>query len=69
MAGIVLLVKTLERTIFRHMPMYVIEFVIKLTVIYFENNIKCGAPNPGGPWTTCQPTEDSWMLGNQKPHH
>ena len=40
MAGIVLFVKTLERTSFGHMPMYVIEFVIKLIVICFENNIK-----------------------------
>ena len=39
MAGIVLFAKTLERTSFGHMPMYVIEFVIKLIVICFENNI------------------------------
>ena len=63
-AGIVPFVKTLERTSFRHMPMYVIEFVIKIIVICFENNIKCDAPNPGGLWTTRQPAEDSWMLGN-----
>ena len=39
MAGIVLFVK-LWKEIFWHMPVYVIEFVIKLTVICFENNIK-----------------------------
>ena len=40
MGGIFLFVKTLERTSFGHMPVYVIEFVIKLIVICFENNIK-----------------------------
>ena len=40
MAGIVLFVKTLERTSFEHMPVYIIEFVIKLIVISFKNNIK-----------------------------
>ena len=40
MVGIVLFVKTLERISFGHMSVYVIEFVIKLTVICFENNIK-----------------------------
>ena len=40
MAGIVLFVKTLERTSFGHIPVYIIEFVIKLTVICFEHNIK-----------------------------
>ena len=29
----------------------------------------CDTPNPGGPLTTRQPTEDSWMLGNPTPHH
>ena len=29
----------------------------------------CDAPNPGGPLTTRQPVEDSWMSGNPKPHH
>ena len=40
MAGIILFLKTLERTSFGHMLVYVIEFVIKLIVIFFENNIK-----------------------------
>ena len=40
-AGIVFFVKTLKRTSFGHMPMYVIEFVIKIIVICFENNIIC----------------------------
>ena len=40
MFDIVLFVKTLERTSFGHMPVYVIEFVIELIVICFENNIK-----------------------------
>ena len=40
MAGIVPFVKTLGRTGFFHMPVYVIEFVIKLIVIFFENSIK-----------------------------
>ena len=39
-AGIVSFVKTFERTSFWHMSMYVIEFVINLIVICYENNIK-----------------------------
>ena len=39
-AGIVIFVKTLERTSFGICLWYVIEFVIKLTIICFENNIK-----------------------------
>ena len=39
MASIVLFVK-LWKEQFWHMPVYVIEFVIKLTIICFENNIK-----------------------------
>ena len=27
----------------------------------------CDAPNPGGPLTTRQPAEYSWMLGNPTP--
>ena len=29
----------------------------------------CDTPKPGGPLTTRQPTEDSWMSGNLTPHH
>ena len=39
MAGIVPFLK-LWKEQFWHMPMYVIEFEMKLTVVCFENNIK-----------------------------
>ena len=34
-----------------------------------ESDSSYDAPKPGGPMTTRQPAEDSWMSGNPTPHH
>ena len=53
---------------------YFILVAVVATTNHFSNHydsilVVCDAPNPGGPLTTRQLAEDSWMLGNLTPHH
>ena len=59
-----------KHEIFKCIYLDYICFIVRLSIGHCEYmDYACDGPNPGGPLTTRQPAEDSWMSGNLIPHH